>query len=99
MRADPSDAADARAALEVLAGAARKDGVFQAAAALYGVAAPKLAAVNQPWVLVEDDEELTLELPTNCVWDDDKQLCELARAKRLAPFYACLLYTSPSPRD
>jgi hypothetical protein len=88
VRADPSDAADARAALEVLAGAARKDGVFQAAAALYGVAAPKLAAVNQPWVLVEDDEELTLELPTNCVWDDNEQLCELARAKRLAPFYA-----------
>ena len=88
VRADPSDAADARAALEVLAGATRKDGVFQAAAALYGVAATKLAAMNQPWVLVEEDEELQLELPTNCVWDDNEQLCELARAKRLAPFYA-----------
>ena len=88
VRADPSDAADARAALEVLAGATRKDGVFQAAAALYGVAAMKLAAVNQPWVLVEADDELQLELPTNCVWDDNEQLCELARAKRLAPFYA-----------
>ena len=90
VRADPSDAADARAALEVLAGATRKDGVFQAAAALYGVAATKLAAMNQPWVLVEEDEELQLELPTNCVWDDNEQLCELARAKRLAPFYAGL---------
>ena len=88
VRADPSDAADARAALEVLAGATRKDGVFQAAAALYGVAATKLAAMNQPWVLVEEDDELQLELPTNCVWDDNEQLCELARAKRLAPFYA-----------
>ena len=85
VRADPSDAADARAALAVLAGAARKDGVFQAAAALYGVAATKLAVVNQPWVLVEADDELQLELPTNCVWDDNEQLCELARAKRLAP--------------
>ena len=53
-------------------------GVFQAAAALYGVAATKLAVVNQPWVLVEADDELTLELPTNCVWDDNEQLCELA---------------------
>ena len=58
------------------------------AAALYGVAATKLAAMNQPWVLVEDDEELGLELPTNCVWDDNEQLCELARATRLAPLYA-----------
>jgi len=108
VRSDPSAAADAHAALEVLAGAARKNGVFQAAAALYGAAAPNLAAAGQPWVLVsncsddlrsvddvlasssdEDDlQELKLELASNCVWDDDAQLCRLARAKRLSPFYA-----------
>ena len=119
VRSDPSAAADAHAALEVLAGASRKNGVFQAAAALYGAAAPTLASAGQPWVLVsncsddlrsvddvlasssdeddppgaerkrrDDDGELKLELASNCVWDDDAQLCRLARAKRLAPDYA-----------
>ena len=55
------------------------------AAALYGACESLRDVKDEAVVLVDGGKPLALA--SNCVWDDDALMCDLARASRLRPLY------------